>query len=538
MPRHVKRALILIVLLGAALRLASIGFGLPYLQARPDERVAIRKALDALDGRPNPHFFHWPSLTFYTFAGVLQVAQGIRGLVADSNALTFSEQHLIARSVVALAGTATLLVLFRVGRRVADDAVGLVASLLLAVALLHVRDSHFAMTDVLMTLLLWLSLLALCDAAAGRDRGAATCCALAGLLGGLAASTKYNAAAGAAGMAAVQVLLFARQPRTLWSWRGWLPSLAFGAAAVFGFIAGTPYSIFDSGKFREDLAYDFTHLSQGHEGLILGRGWTYHLTHSLSYGVGLPVFVAAVAGLVPLLWRRPIAWVLVAFAAAFYASIGSGYTVFFRYVMPLVPFVCLSAAAAVTALARWISTHSRVKPAIAFAAILALTAGPAAVKSVRLDLLLARTDTRVLATSWLEPRIRPGESLHDAGGHYAQLDLWRVKYDRWDYDAFGNVFSAGPGRLPDWLVLDQSPLSAYTPRVPALWQLARRSYRLVVMFRGAPEQSDAVYDLQDAFFVPISGFSTLERPGPTIYIYRRGDLPFDGLDAIGQESVR
>lgn len=33
----------------------------------------------------------------------------------------------------------------------------------------------------------------------------------------------------------------------------------------------------------------------------------------------------------------------------------------------------------------------------------------------------------------------------------------------------------------------------------------------------------AVYDLQDAFFMPVSGFSTVIRPGPTVLIYRRRD---------------
>jgi hypothetical protein len=34
-----------------------------------------------------------------------------------------------------------------------------------------------------------------------------------------------------------------------------------------------------------------------------------------------------------------------------------------------------------------------------------------------------------------------------------------------------------------------------------------------------------MYDRQDAFFLPVSGFSTVVRPGPTVRIYRRRDLP-------------
>ena len=57
--------LVAILILGGALRLFPVWFGLPYPQARPDEETAIGHAVDVLDGAPNPEFFHWPSLTFY-----------------------------------------------------------------------------------------------------------------------------------------------------------------------------------------------------------------------------------------------------------------------------------------------------------------------------------------------------------------------------------------------------------------------------------------------------------------------------------------
>nr|MBA2260238.1 hypothetical protein [Acidobacteriota bacterium] len=59
-----RRWLVVIVGLGAILRLFPIWFGLPYMGARPDEEVATgiaRRMLAA--GDFNPHFFHWPSLT-------------------------------------------------------------------------------------------------------------------------------------------------------------------------------------------------------------------------------------------------------------------------------------------------------------------------------------------------------------------------------------------------------------------------------------------------------------------------------------------
>ncbi len=114
--------------------------------------------MGVVQGDWNPHFFHWPSLTIYLFAALFRAVSFVRGVLGGDPTLTAAEQILIGRVCVALAGTLTVLVVYCVGRRCVDSATGLVAAALLAVTLLHVRDSHFAMTDVLMTLLATASL--------------------------------------------------------------------------------------------------------------------------------------------------------------------------------------------------------------------------------------------------------------------------------------------------------------------------------------------------------------------------------------------
>ncbi len=235
MPSATRRALLLIVFVAAVLRFVPIWFGLPYPLARPDEEVSIAIALRVLQGDLNPHFFHWPSLTFYVFAGVIGAASGLRELLGASGAMTFPDHALLTRATIALCGTITVFVLFRLGRRIAGDLVGLLAAAFLAVALLHVRESHFAMTDALMTLLLWTSLTllvaaALADEAPGPPgRTAVLLCAAAGLAGGLATSTKYNAGAGAIAMVATQIVWLWRRPSAALAWRTWVPIAAFGA---------------------------------------------------------------------------------------------------------------------------------------------------------------------------------------------------------------------------------------------------------------------------------------------------------------------
>ena len=43
-------------------------------------------------------------------------------------------------------------------------------------------------------------------------------------------------------------------------------------------------------------------------------------------------------------------------------------------------------------------------------------------------------------------------------------------------------------------------------------------------------RTGVVYDLQDAFFMPLWGFRNVERPGPTIHIYLRNDLPLERME--------
>lgn len=510
-----------IVIVGGLLRIVPIWFGLPYLAARPDEETAIGHAVAVLGGELNPHFFHWPSLIFYAFAALFAVSSWIRSLLWLDPALTAEQHVLLARACVAMAGTLTLVALFRIGRRVGGTTIGLLAALLLAVAILHVRESHFAMTDAVMTLFLTISLGMLLR---GLDTSETRWFALAGLAGGLAASTKYSAAAVAAGMGAAQILLLARDRsrRSLTSPAAYLPMVVFAAAFAAGFIAATPFAVLDPHAFISGVQYNFNHLSEGHV-VDLGRGWIYHLIRSLPYGAGPATFIAAIAGIVPFVRHyRQHGIVVLAFAVALYVSIGSGRTVFFRYALPLIPVVCLAGAVAVQHAGAWLAHRVGLPRAVSVGLLAALVAMPAGVNSVWFDLLLARADSRVLAADWLIKHAQPEQTLFEAPDPYTELNLGGARLHVWGFDAATESFAEAGGRTPDWLILHESPLWTYA-RIPApLRRLADEKYELAHAVRATKGASrSAVYDLQDAFFLPLSKFSTVERPGPTVLIYRR-----------------
>jgi hypothetical protein len=298
----------------------------------------------------------------------------------------------------------------------------------------------------------------------------------------------------------------------------------FIAAFACGFLLATPYAILDSRAFATDLRFDFAHLSAGHA-VNLGRGWLYHPTRSLPYGVGLPTCIAAVAGVIPTVRLYGLRGVAVtAFALAFYVSVGSGLTVFFRYVLPLVPVVCLFAAVAVRLAADRLASRTRLSAGAAMTMLTGLLAIWPLVNSVRFDVLLAKTDTRAIAGEWLRARVKPDDALHEAGGVYAALDLSGASFHRWSFEPATGSFGDTDGRTPEWLVFEESPLWTYASVAPELRRLAADRYNMVHEVI-ATDGTEGVYDLQDAFFMPVAGFSSVERPGPTVQIYRRRDLP-------------
>src|SRR4029078_3292169 len=104
-----------------------------------------------------------------------------------------------------------------------------------------------------------------------------------------------------------------------------------------------PLAVLDSQKFFGDVLSEARHLAEGHA-RDLGPGWLYHATTTLRYGLGLPLLLSGVAGLVILVVRQPRKGLIVAlYPMAFYVVAGRGRTGFFRYMLPIVPFLCWSA---------------------------------------------------------------------------------------------------------------------------------------------------------------------------------------------------
>jgi 4-amino-4-deoxy-L-arabinose transferase-like glycosyltransferase len=217
---------------GLALRAWSVSYGLPDLY-HPDEPRIVERAVRFHKGDLNPRFFNWPSLYMYVVAGAYGL---VFGASPDGVAGAFARDpapfYLVGRLLTALFGTATLAVLYFTGRIAYGRGVAILAASLLAVDLLHVRDSHWVTTDVPLTFLVALATFhALRYWRGGRSADAWA----AGLVAGLATSMKYP---GGLAFLGLLVAHAARQPgRPAWRRVAGRDTVAAAGLAAAGFAA-------------------------------------------------------------------------------------------------------------------------------------------------------------------------------------------------------------------------------------------------------------------------------------------------------------
>jgi hypothetical protein len=540
--RALHRLLLGAILLAAVtLRLAGLPFGLPAI-FRPDEEVLLGRAVAVAGGHADPHFFDWPSLMFYLHGALLALAHPLVHLAGGDAACGARDLarawcwpawvYLVGRMFTVAAGTATVWLVHRIGRQAYGERAGLMAAAFLAVAFLHVRDSHFATIDVPLTLATLVVLALTLGVADPRARGWAP---WAGIALGLAGGIKYNAAA--AGASLVTALWLRRQGTS--GPRPWVrPLLLSGGLALATFLATTPFALVHPRDFATSLNYIFGHLARSASTPI---GWVYLPTTVFPLAVGLPVFLLAVAGAARAAMVRSRAdLILLAFLAASVAVIGWGHFVFVRYADPLLPPLCLLAARALADGLAALRPPARVALPLAALLVLGACTG-SAWRSLQFDALLGRTDTRTLAYAWALEHLPAGSTIampyyagfmHDDSAvaknlattrsslsapfvqnrptdRYQVIEYWQEEARAWrweDLQTNGVSYVVWGTPRPAW------------PRA-GLLDLLERQAEEIACFSPAAPSAHPVVDPLDSYYLPLSEFRGVRRPGPELRIF-------------------
>jgi Dolichyl-phosphate-mannose-protein mannosyltransferase len=391
------RVLLLVCALGAVLRLIGLQYGLPHVY-NPDEVAIMARALTFAKGTLNPGNFLYPTFFFYVLFAWVGVylagawAAGRARSLAELQQLYFTDStgiYTAGRLLGATAGTITIAAVYALARRVTAPRAAAAAALFVAVAPLHVRDSHYVKHDVPATLAIVLAYVAMLRAWDDRPaRHRARPLALAAAACGVAFSTHYYCVFLAIPLLAVAwVADRDRRPASVLRRFAMVTAVSVGVFLLLSpFIVFEPATVWRDVTANREIVVDravrsgaFAPLAQYAEMLLLDT-------------VGIPVVLLAAVGTVVMVRaQRAHALFLLSFPVPFLLFISNTFPAS-RYLNPIVPFVSVFAGYGLAVLVGRISS----RPAV-FWGFAVLAAAPALYDSLRTDFFIRHADTRTVA---------------------------------------------------------------------------------------------------------------------------------------------
>ena len=559
---NVRTALIGVALVALVLRIIGLQYGLPAVY-NPDEVAIMARALSFAKGTLNPQNFLYPTFYFYVLFVWVGVYLAFVWLTGGASSLAALQQlyftnptgiYTAGRALGALCGTLTTVAVFALGRRLFDARVGLGAALLVAVAPLAVRDSHYVKHDIPATLLCVLAYVAIAriwPAAppAGQTRNdvvvAAAAC-------GVAFSTHYYC------VFLALPLVWAIVQR--WRDKGWVVIgrhvLTAGIVSVVVFFVLSPFILVEPiVAWRDITANRQIVIDRAVEAGAFGPAGRY-LEMLWSDSISKPVVALAAVGAVWMLATAPaIATLLLLFPVAFFLFITNTAPAS-RYLNPVLPFVAIFATWTLAQLAnRW-----RVPQSAYWIAVGALAASPA-VASLRGDLFFRQEDTRTQARRLIEAQVPAGatflvqpysvpltpsrESLIEAltatqGSAEAASTKFRIQLSLEPYPepAYRLIWLGRGGLDADKIYVDPAELGGPDP----LASLRRRGVTYVILKRYNqldPELAPLVAELSRhgrllAQFTPYrAGVSDAERRGVDPFLHNTDTRIDEALERPG-----
>lgn len=562
--------ILLVTLLGFVLRILGLNFGLPH-DSRPDEIPILNIIFGQIiapivnhgNWELNPHFLDYPSLYFYILTAIFAAFYGIGYLLGwfpttksfiFGSVLTPTPFHLVLRWFSAISGTIMIVAIAFLAKQWQPSSKRVVfyAALLAATNYLLVRNSHFGSVDILMTLGITLSLWAMLKY---RENPTARRLQIACIFCGLSTGVKYPAAILLLPLWIVLLEQSIKEGKIYWK-QYVLSAFLATLLVTFVFLLTTPWLLLDFPKFLKDFTYESSYFFKYKEP-GLESGWVFYPCFALWHGVGLPVLILTILGLVSSLKDTAKRWqnaLMLSFLLGFYILLGFNERVMTRYVLPLLPVIIVYASTGL----ELITTHlykrlkvEREAPQQIIAVFLVLLAClPSLWMSFAFDRLLMKEDTRQLAEKAILRNVPPS-TLIATGPWLGRLRLPRT-YTQWPVAEPTYASDLPPKdimiqRIDSKTLLinsygDLEKLRKLGIRYVVIfeghrfygnriWEIgpltrnARKIYHVSPLKKGVPPQKVGRFDPMDAFYLPYGNFSAFERPGPDISIFDLSQKP-------------
>jgi hypothetical protein len=468
--------------------------------------------------------------------------------------------HLVARPLAALADLTTIYLTFRLAHRLSADEgrtgrgpwPGYLAAALVSLAVIHVQQARFYTADVLLTtfVLLTLNLAASVEGRSPWHRAAL------GVALGLALSTKISAAplilvpfvtSYSQATHSDPPLRLAHLPAPLVRSLIALQRMVLPVAvAGLVFVITQPYVLIDWQTF---LSHTFreSRIARGVQDVPYTIQFTgtlpilYPAWQTALWGLGLPTGLAAWAGFGGSLVR----WLrggtsddalLLSWAGPYFLIVALLYTKYLRYMLPLVPILCIMAAQLLVS-----RTRRRTHGQLPARAVTALLLSASAVYALLYVGIYAKHHSWVAASEWIYRNVPAGstvaveywdmalplpldlDGVAERAGKYERLplDLYDEPDDFAKWEALAQDLAE-----TDYLVLASRRLYGSIPRQPGRYPIATRYYDLLLngelgyaraqeFTRGPDWLNPRVAPLEDAtrtIFVPDESFVVYDHP--------------------------
>ncbi len=491
----------------AVLRVVGLQYGLPAVY-NPDEVSIMARALTFAKGTLNPHNFLYPTFYFYVLFVCVAVYLGVLWLTGRVSSVAALQQryftdpigiYTTGRALGAATGVATVFVLHRLAARLTDQRTALGAALFLAIAPLHVRDSHYVKHDVPATLAIVAAYLAMTRVwpCARREGPTTRDTLIAGAACGVALSIHYYCV-----FLAVPLLFVIAQAWRVRGGTALVQQVGFGMmACAITFFVLSPFVVLEPMTAIRDIV--------ANRRIVVDRAVTTgafapalrYAELLLKESMGVPVVLLGIAGALWMLVTAPArAALLLLFPIPFLAFIANTAPAT-RYLNPVLPFLALFAAWLLSEVTnRW-----RARPWVFWIAVM-IAAIPGTLASIHVDWFLRQDDTRTLAARYIESQIPAGSTIL-IQPYSAQLTPSR--------EGLTEALSRAPGGVDAASVKFRLQLS--------LDPYPQPSYRLLYLGRGGLD-ADKIY-IDPAALDGATGVGPLRQLGVTYIVVTRYNDP-------------
>lgn len=391
-----------ILLIAALLRFYNVNWDNGNL-FHPDERnIANAVSAITLFSQMDPKFYAYGGFLIYLYkftADFLAILLNNPAIAHDWGWI-----NVIGRSYSAFFSVMTIFPLYFLAVKVFNKRVGLLSCLIYALTVSSIQTAHFSTTENLLTLITvlitYLSILLF-------EKPSGKLVAIIGVILGIGIATKTTG------------VIFFLSPMVslgITYYKSTVPrlktvsySITMGICAFLIFSSFSPFTFLNWTKFIESMRYE--------NGVVLGTNkvvYTLQFMHTLPYifhiknlfwQLGLFATIAltgTILGIWHAIKKREIPYVLfLSFPVIYFLYIGSWYTKFNRYAVPLLPFLILLGS---NLLILFFTRHRRIGGGLIILTILSTAFWAFAFFSI-----YTHKQTRIAASEWIYQNIEPGK---------------------------------------------------------------------------------------------------------------------------------